>query len=155
LPNGKALYRGIAVKALPSVVFRWLCQMRVAPYSYDWLDNRGRQSPQELTPGLDELSLGQMVMRSFIIRDFERDRHITLGLRPGAWTGGFVSDLAATYAVLPVSGHSRIVVKLLLAYQSGFRGLFMPPLLAWGDLVMMRRQLLNFKRLAETTSTSP
>ncbi len=41
----EAMYRGVSVTAPPSVVFRWLSQLRVAPYSYDWLDNFGRQSP--------------------------------------------------------------------------------------------------------------
>ena len=32
------LFRGITINAAPEVVFRWLCQLQVAPYSYDLLD---------------------------------------------------------------------------------------------------------------------
>ena len=143
-----ALYRAVDVDASPTTVFRWLCQLRVAPYSYDWIDNRGRRSPRTLTPGLDALAVGQRVMTIFDLVEFERERHLTLRL---ARAGALFGDVAVTYLVVPrPPGRSRLVVKLLWRYPRGpVVGPLARTLLPWGDLVMMRKQLLTLKALAE------
>jgi hypothetical protein len=148
------LYRGVTINASAEVVFRWLCQMRVAPYSYDWIDNCGRQSPQELTPGLENLVVGQDVMEIFDLVDFERGRHLTIRVKPGSSALRTFGDIAGSYLIVPTSPNScRLLVKLIAKYPAGPKGRFMQTLLPWGDLFMMRRQLLNLKQLAENTQT--
>jgi hypothetical protein len=121
--------------------------LRVAPYSYDWLDNFGRHSPRELTPGLEELEVGQRVMTIFELVEFERDRHITLRLRRSRAPG----ELAVTYLVLPrLEDGSRLMVKLLFRYRGGRAGAWLAgQVFPWPGLFMMREQLLTLKRLAE------
>jgi hypothetical protein len=153
LPDAdESMYRAVDVEAPSSVLFRWLCQLRAAPYSYDWIDNRGRESPRRLTPGLDDLALGQSVMSIFALAEFEPSRHLTLRLRHA---GALFGDVACTYLVVPRSAEaSRLVVKLLWHYPGGplVRSIARA-LLPWADLVMMRKQLLTLRWLAERDRT--
>ena len=142
-----AYYRGVTIHAPPELIFRWLCQMKVAPYSYDWIDNFGRRSPRALTPGLDELEIGQRVMIGPLV-EFERDRHLTILM-----TSRMFGEMAVTYLIIAqASGSCRLLVKLFVKYPSGPIGWIERLVLPWGDLVMMRRQLLNFKALSEKTA---
>lgn len=144
-----ALWRAVTVDAPAAVVFRWLCQLRVAPYSYDLIDNLGRRSPQQLTPGLAELEAGQRVMTIFTLVSFERDAQITVRITR-ARARRIFGDVVVTYAVLRAGdGGTRLVAKLVVRHARGPVGWLMRAVLPWGDLVMMRRQLLNLRRLAE------
>lgn len=153
VPQADAVYfRGVTVGTTPERLFRWLCQLRGAPYSYDWIDNRGRRSPRELTPGLEHLAIGQSMMRIFTIVDFMKNRHITLRIKHGTGAFRLVGDLALTYLIVPEGRERcRLLVKIVVSYPRGVTGALARRLLPWGDLVMMRRQLLNLKALAEGT----
>jgi len=138
------------VRAPAQVVYRWLCQLRVAPYSYDWIDNRGRRSPRELTPGLEQLAEGQTVMTIFRLASFAWGRHLTLVTPAGGAGERLFGRVWVSYVVTPEARETRLLAKLRLLPPPGLRGRLLAALLPWGDLVMMRKQLLNLARLAET-----
>ncbi|MFC4493752.1 hypothetical protein ACFPA8_06340 [Streptomyces ovatisporus] len=142
-------FRAVTVAADRATVFRWLCQLKIAPYSYDLLDNRGRRSPRRLTPGVEHLETGQRVMRIFRLAGFSTDRHLTLALDSAQGRRMF-GDFAVTYAVTEEGpGSTRLVAKLVVGGAEGMLGRLRRPLLAWGDLAMMRRQLLTLRKAAE------
>ena len=151
-PDG-VYFRGVTIHAGAPAIFRWLCQMRVAPYSYDLIDNGRRRSPRTLTPGMDTLAVGQSMMRIFTLVDFAPDRHVTLRIKHGGGAFRLFGDLAVTYLIVPLeTDRGRLLVKMVVRYPRGLRGALMRWGLPWGDLLMMRRQLLNFKALAEIVS---
>ncbi|MEM7049564.1 MAG: hypothetical protein AAF604_07895 [Acidobacteriota bacterium] len=147
---GQEMFRGVSAAAPAATLFRWLCQLRHDPYSYDWIDNWGRRSPSRLTPGLEHLEVGQRFMGIFELVSFAAEREITLLLTKTRLFG----DFAVSYRVDAVDdGHSRLVAKIRVAYPRGLYGWLLARTLPWGDLVMMRRQLLNLARLAEGSPT--
>ena len=144
--------RAISIEASPAVIYSWLCQLRVAPYSYDWIDNLGRRSPRTRTKGLTELSGGERFMYIFDLVAFERDHAVTIKLSAHPVVAYLAGSCAITYRIDPghVPNGSRLVVKLALTYPRGPNGWLMRMLLPRGDLFMMRKQLLTLKSLAET-----
>ncbi len=133
------------VTAPPEVVFRWLCQLRVAPYSYDWIDNLGRRSPRQLVPGLEELEVGQRFMTIFHLISFEEGRSMTVDS-----TTVVFGRVAVTYKVIPANAQRcRLVVKVAYQTRQGLIGCALQQFLPAGDLIMMRKQLLMLKALSE------
>jgi hypothetical protein len=141
------LFRAVDVGAPADVTFRWLCQLRVAPYSYDWIDNFGRRSPRLLVAGLDELEIGQRFCRIFRLVAFEAGRSITLDSQTALF-----GQVGITYVAAPAGAeHSRLVAKLVLATPRTPVGFVQRVALPYGDLVMMRKQLLTLRAYAERT----
>ncbi|WP_040777807.1 hypothetical protein [Nocardia pneumoniae] len=133
-PGGLQADRSISIAAPPALVFAWLCQLRIAPYSYDLLDNFGKPSPRHRDPQLTELEVGQRFMSQFELDSFVLDRHITL----------ITGKICVTYAVRPEGAGTRLVVRVRFG---GPKPLAVA--LALGDVIMMRKQLLNLRELAE------
>ena len=145
IDHAEVVFRAVDVDAPARLVFRWVCQLRKAPYSYDWIDNLGRRSPWELMEGLDRLEVGQRFMTVFRLVSFEEGRSITL-----ASTTALFGRVVCTYRVVSTwPDRCRLVVKLLFSVAPGPRGWITRRLLPAGDLVMMRKQLLTLKALAE------
>jgi hypothetical protein len=132
-------WRGVRVEAPAEAVWPWVAQVRLAPYSYDWIDNLGRRSPRQLV-GLPEPEAG--------------DRFTTAGGRaagrivsvdPGKQLTGAIMGAFVSYVLVPQGNDvTRLLLKVVMRTTR-----WAAVGLCIGDLIMARRQLLNFKQLAE------
>ncbi|MGH3422539.1 MAG: hypothetical protein ACRDOD_23445, partial [Streptosporangiaceae bacterium] len=125
-------WRGVDVAAPAAAVWPWVAQVRLAPYAYDWIDNRGRRSPRELL-GMAEPRVG--------------DRFTSVGGRPvgrivsvetGKQLTGTIMGAFMSYVLVPQGQDStRLLLKVALR-TTRVKALG----LSVGDLIMARRQLL-------------
>ncbi len=132
------LWRGVTVRAPVEGVWPWLCQLQLAPYSYDWVDNLGRQSPRELRdlpdprPGERFSSVGGRFGVGRVL-SVGHQEHLTARI-----LGAVMS-----YVLVPSGTQTRLLLKLVVPHR------WYAPALAVGDWPMARRQLLNLKSLAD------
>lgn len=159
--SDEAYFRAINVKAPTEILFRWLCQLKVGSYSYDWIDRLERMffpfqdsisnppNPKQLLPGVENLALGQRVMGVFKLVEFEQNRHLTIVMDDERAIAMF-GNIAASYVVSSISENTcRLILKGHIRYpRNSFRS-WMRYFLPWGDLLMMRQQFLRLKNLAE------
>ena len=132
-------WRGVGVSAPARSVWPWVAQVRLAPYSYDWIDNRGRRSPRELA-GLPEPRAGEPFTRVG-----GRPLGRILSAEPGRQLTAVIMGAYMSYVLVPqADGSTRLLLKVVMRTRR-----WAAPAISAGDLVMARRQLLNFKRLAE------
>ena len=89
----------------------------------------------------------------FDLIDFERNKHLTIRLNKAATK--IFGDTVISYRIIS-KGHNkcRLLIKILVRYPTGFLGKLVSRILPPGDLIMIRRQLLNFKKLSEQTQSS-
>lgn len=85
----------------------------------------------------------------FTLASFVTDEHLTISIRDHRAFG----DIAMSY-VTRAEGteRTRLLGKVIAVLPRNLLGAAMRRLLPAGDLVMMRRQLLNLKLLAEATT---
>ena len=131
------VWRGVDVAAPAEAVWPWVTQLRVAPYSYDWVDNLGRRSPPRLVD-LPEPRVGD---RFTSVGGRAQGRIVSLD--PPRQLTATILGAYLSYVLVPEGPVTRLLLKVVM--QSTRFGVA----LSVGDLVMARRQLLNLKRLAE------
>jgi hypothetical protein len=139
-------WRGVTVHASRSHVWSWVGQIRLAPYSFDWIDNLGRRSPQQLQD-LPEPAPGQCFTTAG-----GRPTGRILDVEPEVQLTGRIMGAVMSYVLVPVEGPGPDRTRLLLKVAGGHPR-WLAPALSVGDLVMARRQLLTLKRLAERSAT--
>jgi hypothetical protein len=136
---GVRAWRAVDVAAPAAVVWAWVGQVRVAPYSYDGIDNRGQRSPRQLL-GLAEPHVGEAFTAS---GGRKLGRIVAVG--PGHRLTARIMGAYMSYVLVSTSPNTtRLLLKVAME-TNPVVGLG----LSIGDLVMARRQLLNFKNLAE------
>lgn len=135
-------WRGISIKANPTRVWAWLVQVRIAPYSYDWIDNLGRRSPRDLRWLADpevgdpfSSTGGRPVGR---IVSVEHQHHLT-------------AQIMGTIMTYQLTSRAREQTRLVLKIVGNLKRPT-ADLLCIGDLLMARRQLLNIRNLSERSA---
>ncbi|MFT4082473.1 MAG: hypothetical protein QM638_07785 [Nocardioides sp.] len=131
-------WRGVSVGASPAEIWPWIVQIRLAPYSYDWIDNLGRRSPRELR-GLPDPEIGDPFSAT-AGRRIGRVVAVEHAISLTALIGGF----HMSYLLVPDGASTRLLLKIVRAKGGRYADA-----VVLGDLVMARRQLLNLKRLSE------
>ncbi|MCW2737439.1 hypothetical protein [Nocardioides sp.] len=131
-------WRGVTVHADAATVWARLRQVRLAPYSYDFVDNLGRRSPRELRD-VPEPRVGAPFTRAFGL-----DQGRVVGVDPGNELTARIMSAYMSYVVASQADGTRLLLKVVAGTPS-----WLAPVVSLGDLVMARKQLLTFKALAE------
>lgn len=140
--------RCITINAPRRVVYRWLCQLTVAPYSFDAIDFPGRRSPGTLTPGAEQLRVGQYFL-IFAITSTVRDSYIAGMSRPEFDRA--YGHIAVSYSVTSLDDDTtRLRANACVQHGMGIGIRHLA--LAAGDKVMAGRQLRNLKARAESAN---
>lgn len=145
--------RAVTIDAPPEAIWPWIVQIgfgRAGWYSYDFLDNLGRRSAEDLVPALQHMEVDDLVPlgpgkdSGLRVKDFETGRYMV-------WWDSRLHLTTWTWSLDPLAtGGTRLVTRVRA--RSSWRHpstVMWMPLLEVADFPMMRKCLLGIKRRAE------
>jgi hypothetical protein len=160
-PNARiSATRCITIAAPPEQVFPWLRQMgfgRAGWYSYDWIDNLGRKSATKIDQRWQSLSVGDILPGGpahFDAVIVDPPRALVMRL---AHTGRASKkvDFVLAYELRDHPTGTRLVTRMKARIDVPGGRLMEKVLLAPGDGIMLRKQLLNVAQRAAEHREAP
>lgn len=153
--RGRELLRRIGIKADARAIFTWLKQLRVAPYSYDFIDNRNRKSPGYIIENLPPLRPYAHFLLAFHVFSFEEDSFIACRfcepVNPPV--NRYMKSLFLEYRISGQGDRTHLWCKVRGHFNRGLlsRGFFF--FFSIANKIMMTRQLKNIRKLSERTAS--
>jgi len=150
----RELIRHIKIRAGASDIYIWLKQLRIAPYSYDLLDNRGRKSPEYIIENLPPLKVNAHFLLAFHILSFAENEFIAgrfcVPINPPL--NRYMKEMFIEYRLLelPESGTNfRLWCKVKGWYNNDIASKGFFKIFSVVNLIMTGRQLRKIKKLSE------
>lgn len=150
----RELLRYIEIKAGASDIFVWLKQLRIAPYSYDFLDNSSNKSPGYIIENLPPLKINTHFLLAFHIYGFEENVFIAgrfcVPINPPV--NRYIKEMFIEYRIQELGPHSILWCKIKGWYNNDLASSGFFKIFSIVNRIMTRRQLLNIKMLSEKVS---
>jgi hypothetical protein len=150
----RELIRYIEINASAPDIYVWLKQLRIAPYSYDFVDNRSRKSPHYIIENLPPLRVNAHYLLAFHIYGFAENLFIT-----GRYcqpinqpVNLYMKDMYIEYRIEEKGTSAELWCKLKGYYNTDIssRGFFF--IFSVANKIMMTKQLQNIKKLSELSA---
>ena len=144
--------RAVTIRATPEQIWPWIVQIgrgRAGWYSYDFIDNPGRRSAEEILPVFQQLKVGEHIPTGigpgFRVMDVEPNRYLVFRVAPlGSITLALYAENVSSTRLI-----SRVRIRWNLRDpKDAVTAVIVDP----GDFVMMRKMMLGIKRRAEANS---
>jgi hypothetical protein len=147
----RELLRCIEIHADASNIFVWLKQLRIAPYSYDFIDNRRRKSPDYIIENLPPLKVNTHYLLAFHILEFEENSFIVCRFCEPINTpvNLYMKGLFFEYRIVKQGNKTALWCKIkgYINTDPSSKGFFF--IFSVINKIMMARQLKNIKKLSE------
>jgi hypothetical protein len=141
----------IEIHANPLDIFVWLKQLRIAPYSYDFIDNRCRKSPDYIIKNLPPLKVNTHYLLAFHISEFEENSFIVCRfcepINPPI--NLYMKGLFIEYRIVVQGTKTKLWCKIKGYFNTDIssKGFFF--IFSVVNKIMMTKQLKNIKKLSE------